>query len=212
MSGWLPFWEAVPGRDAGKDKVSLEEVGLTATARTGKGAAKLTTGLVVEHITACPCVQLTLRHARADGDGPDPGPLMTQSKRCRTHVQFSHHENELPLAEVLRAVDGVVFRTQNTLPREHELNLVDRAHDRPQFIEDVARGLLCRLRPGRRGRPPELPDRRGLDEHGVDPQLRYLRQRLGRGPTTRAGSTWRRSSTGSRVWGLGTSCSKGGVS
>jgi len=145
VSGWLPFWEAVPGRDAGKDKMSLEEVGLTVTARTGKGTAKLTTGLIVEHITACPCVQLTLRHARSTGAADarlDPGPLMTHSQRCRTHVQFSHHEHEIRLADVLRAVDGVVFRTQNTLPREHELNLVYRAHDRPQFIEDVARGLL----------------------------------------------------------------------
>lgn len=142
-TGWLPYWEPVPGREAGKAKLSLEEVGLSSTARTARGASKLTTGLVVEHITACPCVQFTLRHASPEGgEDPSPGPLLTHSQRCRTHVQFSDHEHPLSLPEILRAVDGVVFRTQNTLPREHELSLVYRAHDRPQYIEDVARDLL----------------------------------------------------------------------
>jgi GTP cyclohydrolase FolE2 len=40
---------------------------------------------------------------------------------------------------VLAALDTVLVRTCNTLPRDLELACVFRAHQRPQFIEDAVR-------------------------------------------------------------------------
>lgn len=143
VQGFLPYWEHVPGRGNAEGKVSLEEVELTASARTAPGAApRLTSGIGFDHITACPCVQKTFAHAHGGETGGFDGPFLTHSQRSRSLVQVSGHKSALPLPELLTALDRVAFRTQNTLPREHELALVYRAHQAPQFIEDVVRALV----------------------------------------------------------------------
>lgn len=145
VDGWLSYWESVAGRHAGKEKLSLEEIGLSATARLGRGSSQLTSGLSFDHLTACPCVQKMLQHARRPGDATadaDRYPAVTHSQRCRSYVSVSNHAGTFPLARLLKEFDKVVFRTQNTLPREHELKLVYLAHEQPQFIEDVVRELV----------------------------------------------------------------------
>ncbi len=52
----------------------------------------------------------------------------------------------LPVRDLLAALDGVLFRTQNTLPRDQELALVYRAHASPQFVEDATRQALVAVR------------------------------------------------------------------
>lgn len=143
VQGFLPYWEQVAGRGGAEGKLSLEEVELTATVRLAPGVApRLTSGVAFDHITACPCVQQTFSHAHGGETGGFDGPFLTHSQRSRSLVQVSGHKAHLSLPALLSAVDEVVFRTQNTLPREHELSLVYRAHKDPQFIEDVVRALV----------------------------------------------------------------------
>ena len=63
----------------------------------------------------------------------------------------------MPVHELLRAMDRVIFRTCNTLPRDLELALVYRAHREPQFVEDAARSLAAACR---QLRPSSGPDDR----------------------------------------------------
>jgi GTP cyclohydrolase FolE2 len=69
-------------------------------------------------------------------------PLLTHSQRCRSEVWVHGISGALSYGRLLNAFDRVVFRTQNTLPREQELALVYRAHRCPQFAEDAVRDLL----------------------------------------------------------------------
>ncbi len=145
LSGALTFCERVEGRTQDKDKVSLENIGLVGSAKVTADSQELSAGVIVDHLTACPCVQETYRCLqRLTGeDGNQDGPRLTHSQRCRTEIVFRECGNLLPLGSLLEEIDTVIFRTQSALPREEELALVFRAHSRPQFIEDAARDLLA---------------------------------------------------------------------
>jgi GTP cyclohydrolase FolE2 len=155
------FWyrEAVSGFGSKKDKVSLESVGLLSqVTRDASGRSQRLRGIEVDHITACPCVQQTLKHSLGQRK-PDPvshtpeSPPLTHSQRSRTSVEVGSASGPT-IAALLQAVDEVLFRSQSTLPRPQELLLVLRAHQKPQFLEDVMRDLtqrVCRL-------SRELPD------------------------------------------------------
>ncbi len=148
VDGALSYLEQVTGWRAGKDKLSLEHLELHAQARLEDGVASLGGGISINHITACPCVQQTYKHAltQARGDVREAlevvGPLLTHSQRCRTRVEILNVDDAVPVRELLDALDGTVYRVQNTLPREHELLLVYRAHREPQFIEDAIRQVV----------------------------------------------------------------------
>jgi GTP cyclohydrolase FolE2 len=145
VSGNLSFVTPVLGWKDEKSKRSLDTIGVHAACFWTPGVFTCQFGLEVDHITACPCVQQTMKHtARRAATLPTlpPGapPLLTHSQRCRTRVAISTSDGPLPsLESLLRAVEQVVFRTQSTLPREHELLLVHESHRRPQFLEDVLR-------------------------------------------------------------------------
>ncbi len=149
VSGIVSYLEAVPGWKREKDKTSLEHVEIHARSRLEDGAEHITAGLTVNHITACPCVQQTYKHAleRSRGDSDEAiravAPLLTHSQRCRTRVEIEGLTGPLPVAELLEVLDATLYRVQNTLPREYELALVYRAHARPQFIEDAVRQTLA---------------------------------------------------------------------
>jgi GTP cyclohydrolase FolE2 len=146
-SGTLSYLERVEGWKGDKDKVSLEHVGLSAAATLQGGQWSESAGFVVQHITACPCVQQTYKHAlqqaRSDIDAAlgQIAPLLTHSQRCTTRIEVRNLSGLLPFQSLFAAVDGCVFRVQNTLPREFELHLVYRAHRNPQFLEDATRQI-----------------------------------------------------------------------
>ena len=101
------------------------------------------------HMTACPCVQQTFKHSACDEQSAlfaeiteREIPLLTHSQRCETVVTLGGGGEPIELAALLDAIDAVVVRSQNTLPRELELLAVHRAHAKPQFLEDVLRDLL----------------------------------------------------------------------
>lgn len=149
VDGAFSYLEPVPGWKVGKDKTSLEHLTLHASVRLDSGKPTMSAGLTINHITACPCVQQTYKHAllEAKGDVHQAlevvGPLLTHSQRCRTRVELYGLHATLPIRELLEALDSSVYRVQNTLPREHELLLVYRAHREPQFIEDAMRQVVA---------------------------------------------------------------------
>jgi GTP cyclohydrolase FolE2 len=96
-------------------------------------------------------VQQTHRHARRLGgaapayrdDASTAGfahpPGFTHSQRCLTQVIARDLLRPVPLVRMLAALDAVLVRVCNTLPRDAELACVHRAHAAPQFIEDAVR-------------------------------------------------------------------------
>ncbi len=148
VHGVYSYLEKIHGRESGKDKISLEKFGIKASALQNKDHQTQSAGLVITHITACPCVQETLRHASSDDITASSLPLLTHSQRCQTSVSVNNIVNTLPIKKLLEALDRIVFRTRSTLPREYEALLVYGAHRRPQFIEDIVRSVIvacCKL-------------------------------------------------------------------
>lgn len=151
VSGTFSYLEAVRGWKPEKDKQSLESIRLSAGAVADDDGVRQSMGLSVAHITACPCVQQTYKHTLLQSGGAvDEAikltePLFTHSQRCEASVRIENLSSSFPVKRLLDALDQVLFRTQNTLPREYELLLVYRAHKEPQFIEDAMRQVVFTL-------------------------------------------------------------------
>jgi len=145
ISGKLSYLEFVKGWKTEKDKMSLEQITLKASAEYGGDDFVQSAGIQFSNMSACPCVQQTYKHTLSFDDDLDvsPGiPLLTHSQRCHTTVMLSGINDELPIVPLLEVLDTIIVRTQNTLPREYELLNVYRAHEQPQFVEDVVRQIL----------------------------------------------------------------------
>ena len=146
VEGVLTYLESVSGV---KKKKSLEHLEIFAECDFHNGRTSVSNGVGFSHITACPCVQETYRNSFA-GHQPSPSkarpgkgmPLLTHTQRCQTRIRIANVSEPVALSELLSCIDGVVVRSQNTLPREFELLNVYRAHARPQFLEDALRDLL----------------------------------------------------------------------
>ena len=146
-SGVLSYLEDVVGV---KEKESIEHLKLGAFACRARGLTTRSSSIGFNHITACPCVQQTFKHSLAEQNqelldqiAERDIPLLTHSQRCQTVVTISgEEEHPVALVDLLGAIDQVVVRSQNTLPREFELLAVHRAHANPQFLEDALRDLL----------------------------------------------------------------------
>lgn len=141
VAGVLSYLEEVSGV---KQKSSIEHLDLFAASDFDEDRPSFSTGVGFSHITACPCVQETLRHSFSPNDSTraTATPLLTHTQRCQTRVTISNAVEALSLPALLTCIDAVVVRSQNTLPREFELLNVHRAHARPQFLEDAVRDLL----------------------------------------------------------------------
>jgi GTP cyclohydrolase IV len=145
VRGVLSYLEDVGGI---KEKESIEHLKLGAHASRTAERTRSSGSVGFNHITACPCVQQTLKHGLGaesrellDELAARGIPLLTHSQRCHTVVTIGGGE-PVPIAELLDSIDEVVVRSQNTLPRELELLAVRRAHANPQFLEDALRDLL----------------------------------------------------------------------
>ncbi|HVG21076.1 MAG TPA: GTP cyclohydrolase, FolE2/MptA family [Blastocatellia bacterium] len=134
------YLEQIPGRTPDKDKLSLENIGLKASSQHAQGGERQSAGITLTNITACPCVQQTLKHATLEDVRLLP--TLTHSQRCETSFSVENITGSLPVKELLEALDRVLVRTRNTLPREYEALLVHNAHKSPQFMEDVVRQAI----------------------------------------------------------------------
>lgn len=146
VQGVLTYREQISGV---KQKSSLEHLELLAEASCDESKdTERSSSLGFSHITACPCVQETYRNSFLNKDHERTRghiPLITHTQRCRTRIEFAGMERIPNLRDLLAAIDAVVVRNQNTLPREFELLNVHRAHAQPQFLEDVLRNLMLAL-------------------------------------------------------------------
>lgn len=145
----IPYIENLTQACHARSKLSLEHLRTMARARVSPRGTTIDVGVRVAHLVACPCVQKTYYHAlRLRPSSPEHsfdalGPLMTHSQRCSTTVTVRDLRAPWRIGEVLAALDGVLVRTRNTLPRDLELATVFRAHRSPQFIEDAVRAAVA---------------------------------------------------------------------
>lgn len=159
IQGVFSYLEKIEGV---KTKVSLESLKLSAEAHLSSRGLLTSTGVGFNHITACPCVQETYRHsfgAQSEEFVNEIGrremPLLTHSQRCSTNVVIRGNHKPVSLVDLLNCIDGVVVRSQNTMPREFELLTVFKAHQKAQFLEDVLRDLLVACRELLRDQTPK---------------------------------------------------------
>ncbi|OQW91276.1 MAG: hypothetical protein BWK79_17310 [Beggiatoa sp. IS2] len=154
VSGKLAYFEDITGWKPEKNKISLEQIGLHCEGQLNVENQTFlqNAGITFSHITACPCVQQTMKHVLLSKDIAfthiaQEMPFLTHSQRCKTTVTIKNISGVIPLLEMLQIIDKVVFRVRNTLPRENELLLVFKSHKKPQFIEDVVREIPVALYP-----------------------------------------------------------------
>lgn len=139
VTSQVSYIESLKGWKPEKDKLSLERVKWIAGATSDVDTLVLQEGMGVAHITACPCVQQTVRHAVKGVLGDHP--ILTHSQRSETHIELIGITDDFPFVALLQAIDRNLHRTRNTLPREYEAKLVYLAHQQSQFIEDVVRAV-----------------------------------------------------------------------
>lgn len=146
----FPFYEDVIC-EGKKPKKSLENIFLHYEVLSNTNNFIFNSGIKFNHITACPCVQQTLKHVLLDEgmskkEIDDMPPLLTHSQRCATKIIIKNIKNKLNILDLINSVDKSTVRVQNTLPRDYELHMVYEAHKNPQFIEDVVRSLIFNIR------------------------------------------------------------------
>jgi GTP cyclohydrolase FolE2 len=145
----VPYVEDLTQACHAREKYSLEHLNTMARASVSSRETAIDAGVRVPHLVACPCVQKTYYHAlRMQPQSPESaadavGPLMTHSQRCSTTVVIRGLRGTWHVAQAVAALDAVLVRTRNTLPRDLELATVYRAHRRPQFIEDAVRSAVA---------------------------------------------------------------------
>lgn len=142
-----------------KDKISLEQLDIYAACHQEGDRTRRTAGIGFSHITACPCVQQTLKHTLV-GRGLVPqtdAPHLTHSQRTCTTIRVTVDDPTVavPVATLLAVADETVILTLGTLPRDQELQVVHRAHTEPQFLEDVLRLLARGVARGLEGLPDD---------------------------------------------------------
>jgi GTP cyclohydrolase-4 len=138
--GVYTFVELVKGWKPAKDKQSIEAIPLLAETFCSETSPRIkSAGFRVSHMTACPCVQGALQTLLRLKNATTQVPLFTHSQRCETEILLHDVKQYFDLVKVLALVDECTTRTQNTLPREHELALVYSSHKKPSFLEDVVR-------------------------------------------------------------------------
>jgi GTP cyclohydrolase FolE2 len=145
----VPYLEEV-GERSGRSKSSLERLHLIARHTIDGLRESRDVGLRIAHLIACPCVQQTFSHATQPRDSREraaaaPHLLMTHSQRCATTIMVHDVTATARVRHMLAALDTVLVRTCNTLPRDAELATVYRAHRTPQFIEDAVRAAAIAM-------------------------------------------------------------------
>ena len=142
---------------------SLEPYRLVAKATADRGRPMRThraVGVEVVGMTACPCAMETIRDGFADTPArkgvPDGVPVITHNQRNRTTVMIDVPDgDDVEADDLIEIVEASLSSpTYELLKRPEEGMLVEAAHRRPRFVEDVVREVLARILK----RYPELPD------------------------------------------------------
>jgi len=128
---------------------SLEPYKLVARANSHRGnriEVRKSVGVEVVGMTACPCAMETIRE-----DNPAyasfKGPIITHNQRNRTSLVLEEPAgSDIEADDLIAIVEASVSApTYEVLKRPDEGRLVEQAHARPRFVEDVVREVLGRV-------------------------------------------------------------------
>lgn len=162
LCGRLPFVQSAPvSRLNSIDTLEVQCKLVTEKTQDGT-TCESQIGAGVHHLTACPC---TIAYNKALFNRfHDPWPQATHSQRSKTTLRVSPPAGPyLPTFQDLQEVlVSVLHVSQDLLKRPDETELVLKAHNHPQFVEDtvreVARAAGVKLR-------DTLPQETGIEVH-----------------------------------------------
>lgn len=136
-------------------RTSLEPYGLVAKATARRGPPTRThkaVGVEVVGMTACPCAMETIRseleeRVPAARRLSKELPVITHNQRNRTTVMVDEPEGFDIEADDLVGIaeDSMSSPTYELLKRPEEGRLVEAAHRKPRFVEDVVREVLAKV-------------------------------------------------------------------
>ncbi|WP_189034548.1 GTP cyclohydrolase, FolE2/MptA family [Nocardia rhizosphaerihabitans] len=134
-----PISSSVTGRASGLDVTTTLSID-----HDGSRVSRLELSLTVQVMTACPCTIMYSRLAseRESGRayGPSMPPTFTHSQPGTLTVGVrTGGAAAISPAELLTALRSCAVLRESVLKRPDEHELVDRAHRRPQFAEDLVR-------------------------------------------------------------------------
>ncbi len=144
----LQKWTPVSGRR------TQEVYGLLAQAVATKHGSRRMVGVEVEGMVACPCAQDMVRsyaRLRLQEEGLTEDtiekalsitPLATHNQRGRATLLLGSDQRIEPAALVALVENAMSSENYALLKRPDELYVVNRAHARPRFVEDVVREVL----------------------------------------------------------------------
>jgi GTP cyclohydrolase-4 len=130
-------------------RTSLEPYKLVARANATRGkrvAIRKSVGVEVIGMTACPCAMETIREENP-AYASVKAPIITHNQRNRTSLVVEEPEGFDIEADALIAIveSSMSAPTFEVLKRPDEGRLVEQAHARPRFVEDVVREVLGRV-------------------------------------------------------------------
>ncbi len=139
---------------------SLEAFKLVARANAHRGSrieVRKSVGVEVLGMTACPCAMETIREENPAYASLKGVPIITHNQRNRTALVVEEPEGfDIEADDLITIVESSVSApTYEVLKRPDEGRLVELAHARPRFVEDVVREVLARVLE----KYDDLPDR-----------------------------------------------------
>jgi len=129
---------------------TLEPFTLVARAEARRNAAievRKSIGVGVIGMTACPCAMETIREVNPAYAALKDLPIITHNQRNRTTLMVEEPEGfDIEADDLVDLVEASVsVPTYGMLKRPDEGRVVEIAHERPRFVEDVVREVLARL-------------------------------------------------------------------
>lgn len=129
---------------------SLEPYKLVARANTHRGSrieVRKSVGVEVVGMTACPCAMETIREENPAYASLKGVPIITHNQRNRTSLVLEEPEGyDIEADDLIAIVESSLSApTYEVLKRPDEARLVEQAHARPRFVEDVVREVLGRV-------------------------------------------------------------------
>jgi len=131
-------------------RASLEPYKLVArsVARRGKRVeVRKSVGVEALGMTACPCAMETIREENPAYASLKGTPIITHNQRNRTSLVLEEPEGfDIEADDLIGIVESSMSApTYEVLKRPDEARLVEQAHEKPRFVEDVVREVLGRV-------------------------------------------------------------------
>ncbi|HEV8595263.1 MAG TPA: GTP cyclohydrolase MptA [Thermoplasmata archaeon] len=140
---------------------SLEPYKLVARANAHRGKRveiRRSVGVEVLGMTACPCAMETIREENPAYASLKGVPIITHNQRNRTALVVEEPDGfDLEADDLIAIVESSMSApTYEVLKRPDEGRVVEAAHARPRFVEDVVREVLSRVLHHCKGWPDDV--------------------------------------------------------